>query len=594
MSIVFLISSKDFDGLCKLAPSRSCLHRLILSLCLVFTAQGLAQTEPGQIEPLLFEQDEFEQEVPSDLLDSSALEQDQSQDASAQASEEIRIAISAIGLNFLPDEHGLDEQTIEKLESHLRNVIASSNGTFSFAQLNQLASELSSLLQADKYILANVYLPAQSVNNETVIFQVVPGVLANVDAVNSQLYSASQLETVFKRQLDVAVNGDYLEQKLLLMNDLPGLSANGVFAPAERAGFTKMRLNLSEQDKLAFRVRLDNYNTESTGDLRLLAGTSVRNLMGHRDNLDVDLVQTFDEGDLTSARLHYQLFSPGLRHRFGGSYRESDYETDSASIKVEGENSIGEIYWRTAWVRSASFNMSTRLSLAHKRADQQFPASALEKDRLSVIGIGINSDGIDSRLNGLNGISINYYKGLNSTMGSLGSIGSPDSIGSNITGEFEKWLVTLQRIQSLGNSNRLRLRMAGQFTNDRLSSLEQVNLGGPYSVRAFALGVASGDRSKFASLEWHTDWFPFANRNAFGEADWRDVLDLSLFIDWGKVAQVGTGGQEGAGVGLALKASDPGDRWKAELSAAFPFQGKDQSGAEFDDEQVWFSLAAFF
>ena len=586
-------SSKGFGCVFYLAFMQRTANGLILGLSLLFVYQGYAQTEPGQIEPFLYEQEELEQREQIDLIDDSELNKEQSQEGEVSGQEEIRITISAMGLNYLPSSHSLDNDSVVTLETLIRLAVSQSNGNFSFPELNQLAGELSSSLRSKGYVLANVYLPAQSVENETIVFQVVPGVLANVDAVSSQLYVADQLESIFDTRLDEAVNSKQLERQLLHINDLPGVTVNGVFAPAERAGFTQMRLNFSEQDKLAFRLRVDNYNTESTGDLRLLAGTSVRNITGNRDNLDVDIVQTFDSGDLTSARLHYQIFSPNLRHRFGGNYRESDYETKSASSNVEGENSIGEIYWRAAWARSSSFNLSTRLSLAHKRAEQT-QISDFGKDKLTVIGIGLNSDGVDSRLNGLQGISINYYKGLNSSMGSLDSTGSTDSIRDNITGEFEKWLITLQRIQSLGNSNRLRLRMAGQFTNDRLSSLEQVNLGGPYSVRAFALGVASGDRSKFASLEWITDWFPFANQNAFGEADWRDVLDLSLFVDWGKVAQVSSGGQEGAGAGLALKATDPDDRWKAELSAAFPFQDKDQNGIEFDDEQVWFSLSAFF
>lgn len=547
-----------------------------------------SQTNPGAIEPIITEQERLEP-APSVI---ETVEPSTPASVSESSNDEIKIPLDTIGLSYFPQKHGLSNDVVDSLEAKVRNFVGLNDGRYSLEQLNQFASELTSLLRDKGYALSNVFVPAQRVAQGSVVLQVVPGLLSKVDAVDSRLYSVKQLESVFGRHVERPVNTNQFEQKLLLINDLPGLSARGAFAAADRTGFTNMRLVLEEQDKVEFRVRLDNYNVESTGDLRFLAGASVNNVTGNRDRLDVDFVQTFDEGDLTNASVQYQIVSPNLRHRFGGRYSQSDYDTESASFEVEGDNRFGELFWRAAWLRSSALNISTRASLAVKKAEQ---TTTDQEDELTVLGLSLDGDNVDRRFNGLNGVSVAYYRGLNNTIGSLGSRGAADSLRAGISGEFEKWLVNLQRVQLLGRANRLHFRVAGQFTNDQLSSLEQVNLGGPFSVRAFALGIASGDRSKFASAEWRSDWFPFANSAAYGEYTWKEILDVSLFVDYGKVTGVGIDNdEEGAGAGLAISASDPGRRWRAELSAAVPFQDEDQFGRELDDEQIWFSLSGFF
>lgn len=567
-----------------------CLHDflgffVVLVVASIGTSSAFAQLDPGVIEPIIIEQDTLGQE-PSPLDEVEPTPTLESGTRSTETNNsEIKIPLDAIGLSYLPENHNLEQDVVSSLQSQVRDFSVASDGLFTLGELNDFAAKLTRYLRGQGYALSNVFVPAQKVDARSMVFQVVPGSLSKVDAVESRLYSVADLESLFDKRIEQPVNANQLEQSLLLMNDLPGLSARGSFSPGQRTGFTNMRLAFAEQDKLEFRVRLDNHNVESTGDLRFLAGLSVNNITGNRDSLDVDVIQTFDKGDLTNASAQYQIFSPNLRHRFGGRYSQSSYDTESASFNVEGDTYLGEVFWRAAWQRSSALNISTKTSLAVKRAERPIFS---QDERLTVFGLSLLGDNIDKRFNGLNGFNIGYYRGFNSTIGSQGD-------GDDPQGEFEKWQLTLQRLQSLGSANRLRLRLAGQFTNDTLSSLEKVNLGGPYSVRAFALGIASGERSKFASLEWNTDWFPFASSAAYGEYTWREILDVSLFVDYGKVTSVASdNAEEGAGAGLAISASDPERRWRAELSAAVPFQDEDQFEGELDDEQVWFSLSGFF
>jgi len=152
-------------------------------------------------------------------------------------------------------------------------------------------------------------------------------------------------------------------------------------------------------------------------------------------------------------------------------------------------------------------------------------------------------------------------------------------------GKFEKWQASLQRDQALGRSNVLNLKMAGQFTRDRLAGLEKINLGGPYSVRAYSLGVASGERSKFASATLESKWFPWANTAAFDDYLWRDIIDVLLFVDYGKVSNVGSlASEELSGFGFGLSAEHPLETWKAELLVGFPDQKQGQFDQIFDDE----------
>jgi len=150
------------------------------------------------------------------------------------------------------------------------------------------------------------------------------------------------------------------------------------------------------------------------------------------------------------------------------------------------------------------------------------------------------------------------------------------------SGEFNKVSLQLQRLQRITQYTSVVFRVDGQFTNDPLVSLEQFSMGGPDSVRAYPVAEVLAEKGGVASLELITGAPGFANRPAFGNSTWGQVLQVSLFVDYanGKLndplvaAQTKSSRLAGAGIGLQF--SLPG-RVFSRLDVATPLTDRDPS-----------------
>jgi hemolysin activation/secretion protein len=100
-----------------------------------------------------------------------------------------------------------------------------------------------------------------------------------------------------------------------------------------------------------------------------------------------------------------------------------------------------------------------------------------------------------------------------------GVIGDPD-------GTFFSWVGQGQYVQRLFNSpNRMILRVAGQWTGERLLALEQMAVGGVNTVRGYRENQLVRDRAVIGSLEFR---LPILfNKAGAG------ILELAPFVDVG-------------------------------------------------------------
>ena len=67
-----------------------------------------------------------------------------------------------------------------------------------------------------------------------------------------------------------------------------------------------------------------------------------------------------------------------------------------------------------------------------------------------------------------------------------GNIARSSTIGTNGTGNFSKLRYAFSRLQAVTDSLSVYLSLSGQFASDNLDSSEQLYLGGPHGVRAYA------------------------------------------------------------------------------------------------------------
>ena len=512
------------------------------------------------------------------------------------------INVQKIVVTYDEPELIVSEQVII-INDLVNDYILSSDNSFTLTELDDLTFLVTENLRQSGLMLAKAILPAQEIENGTVAIHVFVGKFGGVNSDANVLYGDSVIQHPFDNVIGDAVHLDFVESKLLRLSDMPGFTATAVFKPGNDLGETQLTVKTVDEDPISYFVQADNYGVESTGDARLLLGVKVNNITGHIDRLSVDAVKTFSPGDLRNARVAYQITHPDLVHTFGLGFSKTAYNVEDSAVLalgIEGKTEIGDIFISSQWIRQRNINLSTRLGLAVKRSNVDFTSFNVERgvDRLTVFEASVVADSVDTRFRGVHRGSLTFSHGFNDFLGSMDDQGNGESLGvvngdQALPGKFNKVSASYSRLQSVVRNNSLLFHFNGQYSDDALSSLERMSLGGPYTVRAYPVAEYVRDTAVFTSLSWVINGGAFSDGIAYGEYSWSDILSLSVFADygWGKLKDANAGPTNSidiAGWGVEAELTFPNIGGFARLSAAKPFDGSEAANGE--DNQYWLSV----
>jgi hemolysin activation/secretion protein len=127
-----------------------------------------------------------------------------------------------------------------------------------------------------------------------------------------------------------------------------------------------------------------------------------------------------------------------------------------------------------------------------------------------------------------------------------------DQIGPQSAGGFSKLRYALNRQQQLSPSLSLYVAVSGQIANKNLDVSEQIYMGGPFNVRAYALGQGAASQGNLTTIEL---------RKSLSEK-----FQLSAFYDYANVQTYKSTGFDSSptnnfyalqGVGLSLSWRGP-------------------------------------
>ncbi len=457
------------------------------------------------------------------------------------------INITAIKLTGVVVHDDINQEILEKLTNELlsaqqelaKKEVAQSSGALTIGQIQFIADKLTQFYRQKGYILAQAYLPPQKVTDGIVQIKIIEGRLGQVSTLANEYYDKDTYTRYFKQYQDQAVNKYEMERLLLLINDFPGFAVTGSFKKGVYPGTTDLQLVVQDEDRFGGFVRYDNYGSEFTGDRRALLGMHVNGLFNQVNQLNFQVLKSFSPSKSDYYAINFEQLIFDEATYLGISYNTNDYNIGRRlqSLGIDGESKYTELYLRRALVRSREQNIYGRLSLTTKEANSKSDTGVkLAKDELTVLSGQLIYDSIDERFNGINMIDLSYHKGLGDTLGSMKGSGDENAgrrggSGDYAGGDFDKWNLNLARVQSLPYNQSLILRLNTQYSNDLLTSLEQFQLGGPNSVRAYPVSEFLSDKGYLLSLEWSVGLPFIGHYNAFAGRKWQDIFNLSFFYD---------------------------------------------------------------
>jgi hemolysin activation/secretion protein len=469
-----------------------------------------------------------------------------------------------------------------------------SNRTISVADLFQLADEITAKYRNDGYVLSRAVVPAQNLSTSaaSVRLAVVEGFVSSyqVQGYDSPMIDGYASHITASRPLRA---GD-LERFMLLVNDLPGVTAHAVLSPAtDVVGGTVLTIETTHK-LVDATVAADNRGTEYIGPYQLYAGAGV-NIPTWDGRLSGRWITTPSLRELQYGEASYQqnIGADGLRVTLYGN----DFKTRPGftlapfNTRSYGNNFTGTVAYPILRSRSQNLEIHGLIGeddLITRVADNStLPPSS--NDHLRFVRAGLHYDMAD-RFQGVNVVTAEVSQGAKvlgaSASGNLRATPSrPDQSAA-----FEKFTSEVSRQQGLSwiypGIGVLGAAEVQLSPSNALPASEQFGLGGPNYGRAYAPSDVVGDEGWAAKAELQytsappQDWQDWAG--------WLDRYQLYSFYDRGRafhnVSSLGSAQLSSGGVGVRLSIAQ---RVTADLEAAKPLSRDSSVKYGFPNARPW-------
>jgi hemolysin activation/secretion protein len=426
-------------------------------------------------------------------------------------------------------------------EYELQHLLADTIGRqMSTDELKGQVATIDAFLKRKGWFLVQSYLPEQDVTSGIIEIRLAQG-LSDGHMTFNRDNTVRLCPDVPARMCNDAVQGGQvinerkLEQSLLLMNDLPGVSAKAGLTKGSMPGSTGVVVDMSEGALLKGAAWEDNYGNYYTGRWRTSLLVNVNDPSGYGDQLT--LMGTLADG-LSQGRIAYTypLTSSGLKGNLSYSPMRYEMRRDLIALNVRGHGQTIDAGLSFPMIRSRLANVTATADYERKELSD------------SMQGVGISDKTINGGTIGLKGYIYDKFNGggYNSwsasvTSGTLNEREADLSL-SQTGGGFMHANFGLSRLQRLNDTVSMNLSWTSQVSPGNLDSSEKFYLGGPYGVRAYPVGEASGDAGQMVNVDLRVNLPMPARYGTLQITGFYDAGQITMHINpWTNSIQTKTG-----------------------------------------------------
>ena len=418
-------------------------------------------------------------------------------------------------------------------DSSIRSLYADKLGkTVSLADIYDVAGELTLKYRNDGYILTQVVVQP---NGGNPTLRVVEGNVANITLQKSDPDAPINMATVeaYASQLknSSALNAKDLERQLLLINDLPGVTARSVLSRSATPGATDVTI-IVDYDPLDGVVSVDNFGSRYLGPWQLGAAATANSWLGMNEAITAQTViapQSWYELAYGSLGYEMPVGDYGTKVKVFGSVTDTDPGYDLKQFDVRGRSYLLNVGATHPIIRSRTENLYGRLNFDWRRVKSSNDIEETRRDRLSVLRAGARYEFIDTLVGAdANTVDVELSKGLN-------ILGASDEGDDNMTRDAAdpqatKFEADIQRLQRITDNVNLLVGARGQIASNALLSSEEFSVGGVYGFgRGYDPSEVTGDHgiAGKVELQWND---PYKL-----DPDYVDSYQLYGFYDIGRV-----------------------------------------------------------
>jgi hemolysin activation/secretion protein len=368
------------------------------------------------------------------------------------------------------------------------------------SQLRAMAARITDHYRRNGYFVTQAYLPAQDIKDGTVTIRVVEGQYGNVTLRNE----ARLADAVPNGILGGLNSGDTiairpLEERLLLLSDIPGVNVNSNLVPGASVGMSDLIVTVTPGRSITGSVEADNAGNRYTGEYRLGGTVNFNNPTGRGDVVTLRGL-TSGEG-LNYGRAAYQL--PLGRATVGVAYTTLTYELgrEFKPLRAHGDAQIASIFASYPLIRSRNTNLYAVADYDFKTFEDRVDLTSSVIDRkaqVAIVGLhGNHRDNLGG--GGVTTGAISLHSGDIDIITPGARVA--DQLTAKTHGSFHKVSYSAARLQAVTRTVSLYGSISGQTASKNLDVSEKMSLGGAYGVRSYPVGEAVGDEGYLVNLE---------------------------------------------------------------------------------------------
>ncbi|MCP4266420.1 MAG: ShlB/FhaC/HecB family hemolysin secretion/activation protein [Candidatus Brocadiaceae bacterium] len=454
--------------------------------------------------------------------------------------------------SVLPPLKPISPKKLEKLpliRVFVRDIKITGNTVFSEEELDKIISpyinreltneDLESIRLAltlkyvnNGYVNSGAIIPDQSAADGVITFEIIEGELTRIDLEGNKWFG----DRYIRKRLAIGgrqpLNMNSLQESLRrLQQDSRIEQINAELWPDVKPGDSLLKVGVKDRFPYRAKAQFDNYQAPSIGAERVTTTASSQNLLGLGDIMSLTYGRS--EGLERLVNVWYTIPITAHDTTLTLQFRRDDSEVVQEPFNVLDIESTQEIY--NATVRhpfyrtpSQEFSMSITGERQHNETfllGEPFAFSASEKRGKSTItALRFSQDWIHRSQKQVVAIRSLFSVGID-------ALGATNNDSNNRNGiadsQFFSWLGQFQWARRLKYWNiQTLLRTDIQLANKPLLPLEQIAVGGRYSVRGYRENQLVRDNAIIASFETR---IPIIRNKK-----WADYVELVPFVDYGK------------------------------------------------------------
>ena len=442
------------------------------------------------------------------------------------------------------------------------------------------------------YINSGAIIPGQTVADGVLTLHVVEGELTHMKVEGIKWFNAGYIKDRLALGAGPPLNIIPLQERLQLLQQDPRIQRlNAELKPGVKPGESELNVQVEEESPYKLWLRFNNYQSPTVGAERGQVTVAHQNMTGHGDILSL----TYGRSKGIDNQIDAMYSVPFTAHdtTVNFRYRKNDFaviEEPFEPLDVESKSEIVAVTLRHPFYRTINQEFAMALTGEHLHNEtfllgEPFPFSLGAKDGESkVTALRFSQEWTYKTQTQVFAIRSRFSLGIDALDATINEPGIPD-------GRFFSWLGQFQWARRLRLwDTQMIFRTDLQLADDPLLPLEQIAIGGRFSVRGYRENQMVRDNGLISSLEFR---IPLIR-----EKFWANSVQLALFVDFGRAWNKDISTPEvknisSAGLGLRWEVTLP---LRLQLKPQFeiywgvPFRDIETSGGDLQDHGIHIQL----